>query len=131
MQFMFGGPDRSLQPPADEQNNTRANPEQLRVTTGTYNRINGINDSHRNASDVSVQESTLERPEVLPDNAAHQETDSSNVVPENVANANQLLRAEVLDNVTCKGILKALKITGALNAKRVTKFKLIAMKMTQ
>lgn len=34
MKFMFGGPDSSLQPPEDEQNNTRANPEQFRATTG-------------------------------------------------------------------------------------------------
>lgn len=45
--------------------------------------------------------------------------------------AKQILRFGFVDNSTGEAILKALKITGAQNAKVSTKLKIIAMKMTQ
>lgn len=110
MKFMFGGLGRSLQTPTDERNKTRENPERLGTAMGEDNRVKGINNSHHNASDVSMQESTPERPEIS-NNAAHEGTDYSNVDPESVSNDTCCFVLRCWTKVHVRAYSKKLKIT--------------------
>jgi len=65
------------------------------------------------------------------DNAQSRTANARADVPTSLERATELLRLALLDNHSCKSILKALKVTGISNAKIGTKKKVIAAKMVQ
>lgn len=53
------------------------------------------------------------------------------IVSSKFEDARKALRSSLLNNSTCKDILKAIKVTGGLNTKLATKHKMLAVKMVQ